>query len=89
MNEPPMVSLETLAAQAMGEVGGVENLIEHGRSTEGPSLVPGDLLGLSICLETPADLIADLEAALWSAPCIAALSVPRVDGARTNQPKSR
>jgi cystathionine gamma-synthase len=49
-------------------LGGVESLIEHRASTEGPSSpVPGDLLRLSIGIEDPADLIADLEAALGSA----------------------
>ena len=46
-------------------LGGVESLIEHRLSTEGPSSpVPGDLLRLSIGLETPEDLLADLTAAL-------------------------
>src|SRR5438552_7726795 len=46
-------------------LGGVESLIEHRRSTEGASSpVPADLLRLSIGLELPADLIADLAAAL-------------------------
>lgn len=46
-------------------LGGVESLIEHRRSTEGPSSpVPEDLLRLSIGLEAVADLVADLEAAL-------------------------
>jgi len=46
-------------------LGGVESLIEHRRSTEGPSSpVPDDLLRLSIGLEAPEDLIADLDAAL-------------------------
>jgi len=46
-------------------LGGVESLIEHRRSTEGASSpVPADLLRLSIGLEAPDDLIADLEAAL-------------------------
>jgi Fe-S cluster biogenesis protein NfuA len=46
-------------------LGGVESLIEHRRSTEGPSSpVPEDLLRLSIGLEAPSDLIRDLEAAL-------------------------
>jgi cystathionine gamma-synthase len=46
-------------------LGGVESLIEHRRTTEGPSSpVPDDLLRLSIGLEASADLIADLEAAL-------------------------
>ncbi|HEU4371515.1 MAG TPA: aminotransferase class I/II-fold pyridoxal phosphate-dependent enzyme, partial [Methylomirabilota bacterium] len=46
-------------------LGGVESLVEHRRSTEGASSpVPEDLLRLSIGLEAPPDLIADLEAAL-------------------------
>jgi cystathionine gamma-synthase len=46
-------------------LGGVESLIEHRRGSEGPSSpVPDDLLRLSIGIETPADLIADLAAAL-------------------------
>jgi cystathionine gamma-synthase len=46
-------------------LGGVESLIEHRRSGEGPSSpVPDDLLRLSAGIEDPADLIADLEAAL-------------------------
>lgn len=46
-------------------LGGVESLIEHRRSTEGASSpVPADLLRLSIGLEAPADLVADLERAL-------------------------
>ena len=46
-------------------LGGVESLIEHRSSMEGPSSpVPDDLLRLSIGIESPSDLIADLEAAL-------------------------
>jgi cystathionine gamma-synthase len=46
-------------------LGGVESLIEHRASIEGPtSPVPGDLLRLSVGIEDPADLIADLEVAL-------------------------
>ena len=46
-------------------LGGVESLIEHRRSTEGQSSpVPDDLLRVSVGLEAPADLIADLEEAL-------------------------
>jgi cystathionine gamma-synthase len=46
-------------------LGGVESLIEHRASVEGPtSPVPGDLLRLSVGLEDPGDLIADLEQAL-------------------------
>ncbi len=46
-------------------LGGVESLIEHRASIEGPATpVPMDLLRLSIGIEDPADLIADLEQAL-------------------------
>jgi cystathionine gamma-synthase len=46
-------------------LGGVESLIEHRRSMEGPSSpVPGDLLRLSVGIEAVQDLVADLEAAL-------------------------
>jgi cystathionine gamma-synthase len=46
-------------------LGGVESLIEHRRGSEGPSSpVPDDLLRISVGIEAPADLIADLEAAL-------------------------
>jgi cystathionine gamma-synthase len=49
-------------------LGGVESLIEHRRSGEGPSSpVPDDLLRISVGIESPADLIADLEAALGKA----------------------
>jgi cystathionine gamma-synthase len=50
-------------------LGGVESLIEHRSSMEGPSSpVPDDLLRLSIGIETPEDLIGDLEAALEQRP---------------------
>jgi cystathionine gamma-synthase len=50
-------------------LGGVESLIEHRRSGEGPSSpVPDDLLRISAGIESPADLIADLETALQAAP---------------------
>ncbi len=46
-------------------LGGVESLIEHRRGSEGPSSpVPDDLLRISVGIEAPADLIADLEDAL-------------------------
>ena len=46
-------------------LGGVESLIEHRASVEGPGTpVPSDLLRLSVGLEDPDDLIQDLEAAL-------------------------
>jgi cystathionine gamma-synthase len=49
-------------------LGGVESLIEHRASSEGPeSRTPQDLIRLSIGLEHPADLIADLEQALRAA----------------------
>lgn len=46
-------------------LGGVESLIEHRQSIEGPDTpTPGTLLRLSIGLEHPDDLIADLDRAL-------------------------
>jgi cystathionine gamma-synthase len=46
-------------------LGGVESLLEHRASIEGAgSPVPTDLLRLSVGIEDPADLIADLETAL-------------------------
>ncbi len=43
-------------------LGGVESLIEHRASIEGPtSPVPADLLRLSVGIEEPDDLIADLD----------------------------
>ena len=49
-------------------LGGVESLIEHRLSMEGPSSsVPDDLLRLSIGIEALGDLVADLEAALETA----------------------
>jgi cystathionine gamma-synthase len=49
-------------------LGGVESLIEHRATIEGPhSQVPANLLRLSIGIEDPADLIADLEQALAGA----------------------
>ena len=46
-------------------LGGVESLIEHRHTFEGPgSTAPPDMLRLSIGLEHPDDLIADLEQAL-------------------------
>jgi cystathionine gamma-synthase len=46
-------------------LGGVESYVEHRATSEGPhSHTPRDLIRLSIGLETPADLIADLERAL-------------------------
>ena len=49
-------------------LGGVESLIEHRRSQEGPSSpVPDDLLRLSVGIEAAGDLVADLDAALAAA----------------------
>ena len=46
-------------------LGGVESLIEHRASMEGPlTQTPQDLLRLSIGLEHADDLVADLDAAL-------------------------
>jgi cystathionine gamma-synthase len=46
-------------------LGGVESLIEHRASMEGPhTQTPPDLLRLSTGLENPADLVADLDEAL-------------------------
>ena len=49
-------------------LGGVESLIEHRASVEGPtSPCPTDLLRLSVGLEDPEDLYADLDRALRAA----------------------
>src|ERR1700722_3487080 len=49
-------------------LGGVESLIEHRASVEGPhSPCPPDLLRLSVGLEDPDDLLADLDPALNAA----------------------
>ncbi len=46
-------------------LGGVESLVEHRASIEGPNTAtPDDLLRLSVGLEHPDDLLADLHAAL-------------------------
>jgi cystathionine gamma-synthase len=59
-------------------LGGVESLIEHRRSMEGPSSpVPGDLLRLSVGIEAAGDLIADLETALDAARERNAAAAPR------------
>src|SRR5262249_15280039 len=50
-------------------LGGVESLIEHRASVEGAdSPAPDDLLRLSVGIEDPDDLIADLAAALEGWP---------------------
>jgi cystathionine gamma-synthase len=68
---------ETAAIEAAARVelwkratslGGVESLIEHRASAEGPnSSCPPDLLRLSVGLEDPDDLFADLDGALRAA----------------------
>jgi cystathionine gamma-synthase len=46
-------------------LGGVESLIEHRKSVEGPhSIVPPNLLRLSVGIEDVRDLITDLDQAL-------------------------
>ena len=51
--------------QRATSLGGVESLIEHRASIEGAnSPIPPDLLRLSVGIEDPADLMADLEAAV-------------------------
>lgn len=49
-------------------LGGVESLVEHRASVEGPnSVVPGNLIRFSVGIEHPDDLIGDIEQALESA----------------------
>src|SRR5690606_9387426 len=49
-------------------LGGVESLIEHRASVEGPGTpVPSDLLRLSVGIESSDDLTSDLEQALAAA----------------------
>ena len=49
-------------------LGGVESLAEHRASVEGPhSVVPKNLIRLSVGLEDPTDLVSDLEQAFESA----------------------
>ena len=50
---------------AATSLGGVESLVEHRASVEGPhSTVPGNLLRFSIGIEHETDLVADLERVL-------------------------
>jgi len=50
-------------------LGGVESLVEHRASIEGPgSPCPSDLLRFSVGLESVDDLIADIEQALPTGP---------------------
>ena len=51
--------------QRATSLGGIESLIEHRASIEGPTTpVPPDLLRLSVGIEHPEDLLADLVQAL-------------------------
>ena len=71
-------------------LGGTESLVEHRASVEGPSTpVPADLLRLSIGLEHPDDLIADLDQALdhGAEPWWSRLR-PRMPGRRCDAPPS-
>ncbi|MAI44863.1 MAG: aminotransferase class I/II-fold pyridoxal phosphate-dependent enzyme [Hyphomicrobiaceae bacterium TMED74] len=52
-------------------LGGVESLIEHRKTVEGPdSAVPDNLLRLSVGIEGEQDLIADIEQALGQKPSV-------------------
>jgi cystathionine gamma-synthase len=63
-----VVLRETRVFKRATSLGGVESLIEHRGLSEGPSSpVPDDLIRLSVGIEDPADLIADLSAALDAA----------------------
>ncbi len=62
-----MISRVRLFTRATS-LGGVESLIEHRASSEGPSSrTPQDLIRMSIGLEHPDDLAADLLQALEGA----------------------
>jgi cystathionine gamma-synthase len=59
------VATRTRLFRAATSLGGVESLIEHRRTVEGPdSPIPPNLLRLSVGIEAAEDLIADLEQAL-------------------------
>jgi cystathionine gamma-synthase len=61
-------------------LGGVESLIEHRRSSEGPSSpVPDDLLRLSVGIEDPDDLLRDLSTALDAGRTAPPASAPSTD----------
>ena len=63
-----LVAAETRLWKRATSLGGVESLIEHRGSIEGPtSPVPLDLLRLSVGIEYADDLIADMEQALMAA----------------------
>ena len=59
------VASRTRVIKQATSLGGVESLIEHRASIEGPSSgLPDDLLRLAVGIEDPEDLIADLRQAL-------------------------
>lgn len=61
------VAAEVKIFKRATSLGGVESLIEHRASIEGPgTAVPGDLLRLSVGIEELEDLVTDLEQALAS-----------------------
>ena len=61
------VAGRTRVVKQATSLGGVESLIEHRASIEGPSSkLPDDLLRLSVGIEDPDDLIDDLDRALMS-----------------------
>jgi cystathionine gamma-synthase len=69
-NEARAVASATEVFLPATSLGGVESLIEHRKTIEGPaSLVPDALVRLSVGIEDPADLIADLDRALERAGC--------------------
>lgn len=62
------VAAQTKLWKRATSLGGVESLIEHRASVEGPGTpAPADLLRLSVGIESADDLIADLERALAAA----------------------
>jgi cystathionine gamma-synthase len=59
------VTAKTKVIRRATSLGGVESLIEHRASSEGPaSRMPQNLLRMSVGLEHPDDLVADLQQAL-------------------------
>jgi cystathionine gamma-synthase len=63
--------------QLAESLGGVESLIEHparmthASTADAPFAAPSNLVRLSVGIESPEDLVADLEAALVRAPTAA------------------
>ncbi len=63
--EAKLVATKVRKFIAATSLGGVESLLEHRASVEGPhSTVAKNLLRVSVGIEDPDDLIADLEQAL-------------------------